>query len=229
MELFEGFEEIAMTFVYMEIGDADDDEVGRSDAEGLPEIRIRGDGVEIFDVDTIWNGSDFFRRYADAFDIEIFDCLGISEIAIDQWSGHPLEDTGDEIFRVIVGRAEKGDDGDFFEMRFLDKLGMTMREKKAANHVGMKEVSDDDIRRLFDDFFSELYPRNCFYCNSSGSEFRSEFTWFLECDNGVLEGIEQGEHAQKHVFTASVSEGLNDVNNFFLLSHICHVEVYPVK
>lgn len=114
---------------------------------------------------------------------------------------------------MIVGGAEEGADGDVFKS-----------QKQPTNHVGMKEVSDDDIRRLFDDFFSELYPRNCFYCNASGSEFWSEFTWFLECDNGVLEGIEQGEHAQKHVFTASVSEGLNDVNNFFLLSHI-----YPVK
>lgn len=80
----EGFEEIVMAFVYMEVGDADDDEVGRSDAEGLPEIRIRSDGIEIFYVDTVRNDSYFFRMHPDVLDIEIFHGNGVGEILIDE-------------------------------------------------------------------------------------------------------------------------------------------------
>jgi len=151
-----------MAFVYMEVGDADDDEIIRVDTEGFPEFRIGRDGVEISDVDAIRDDSNFFRMHADVFDIEIFHGDGVGEILIDEGSSHPFEDACDEIFRMVVGRTEEGDDGDLFgcgdwiaSSKTPRKDGGEGSEEKAAEHIGMEEVGDDDIRTLTTDELSE--------------------------------------------------------------------------
>lgn len=158
MELFEGFEEIAMAFIYMKVGDADDDEIIRVDTEGFPEFGIRRDGIKVFDVDTIRDDSNFFRMHTDVFDIEIFDSLGVGEVATYEWLGRPFEDACDEIFRMIVGRAEEGDDWNIF-----------YSQENLAEHIGMEEIGDDDIRTLAKDELSEAKDtRNIEYAGTGG-------------------------------------------------------------
>lgn len=133
--LLEGVEEIVMPFIYMEVGDADDDKIIRRDAEGFPEFRIRRDGTEIFYVDTVRDDSYFFWAHPDVFDVEIFHGDGVGEILIDQWFGNPFEDARDEVFRMVVSGAEEWND-----------RCLSYSEKKSAEHVGMEEVGDDDVR-----------------------------------------------------------------------------------
>lgn len=99
-----------MTLVYVEVGDADDGEIVGRDAERFFKFRIRENGVKIFDIETIGNDGDFFWLNADVFDIKIFDGFGVGEIFFDERFGDPFEDTRNEVFRMVVGSAKKGDD-----------------------------------------------------------------------------------------------------------------------
>ena len=90
MKLLKCFEEIAMAFVWVEIGDTDDDEIILINAERFLEFRIWYDGIEIFDINAVRNDSDFFRLYADILHIEIFDGCGVGEIMSDKWFGEPF-------------------------------------------------------------------------------------------------------------------------------------------
>lgn len=156
----EGFEEIVVTLVYMEVGDADDDEIIRVDTEGLPEIRIGSDGIEIFDVDTVRDDSYFFWLHADVFDIEIFDSLGVGEVAIDERFGRPFKYASDEIFRMVVSSAEEWND-----------RHLAYSEEKSAEYVGMEEVGDDDISILFSDESSKAENAGDIEYTSAGDGF----------------------------------------------------------
>ena len=169
MELFKGFEEVAMTLVGMEIGDADDDEIIRLDSERFSQFRIRGDGIEICDVDTVRNDGYFLRLYADIFDIEIFDRFGVGKILIDEWFGEPFNDASNEIFRMIVGGTKEGDDRSILRSK-----------QKPAEHISVKEIGNDNIRIFFPDEFAETentrniekaVAMNRFDCDTSRNEF----------------------------------------------------------
>ena len=72
------------------------------------------------------------------FGIKIFHGLRIGEVLFDQWLGQPFDNTGNQVFWVIVGGTEK---------RNNRGIGYVV-EAHPANHISMKEIGNDD-RWLF--------------------------------------------------------------------------------
>ena len=147
-----------MAFVSMKVGDANNDKVIWFDTERFSQFWILYNGVEITGINPIGDNSDFFWTHTDVFGVEIFDGFGVGEVSSHQGLGQPFEDTGDEVFLVIVGGAEK-----------RNNRGIRCTVKcESANHIGMEEIGQYNIRI----FLSDQSPK-------------TENTWDIEEAGGM--------------------------------------------